>query len=71
MFNFASGMLKDGYQHIHRLKNLLEESDLNNWDSAGSGRAKLRQYVADFAQNEFPAMNDIIVDCFSEYEKDL
>ncbi|MDE0289576.1 MAG: PD-(D/E)XK nuclease family protein, partial [bacterium] len=50
VFNFASGMLKDGYQLIHMLENIMEESDLNNWDSAGSGRAKLRQYVADFAQ---------------------
>ena len=69
IFNKAGDPLNDGFQHIHRLDDILEASDLNNWDDTTlSGVAKLRQYVADFAQNDFPAMNDIIIRCFREYE---
>ena len=69
IFNKAGGSLKDGHLHIHGLEPVLEDSDLNNWDDTTlSGVAKLRQYVADFAQNDFPVMNDIIVECFKEYE---
>ena len=70
VFNYARGMLKDDYQHVHRQRNILNNSDLNNWyDTDSLGPAKLRQYLADFAQNDFPAMNEIIVGCLSEYEK--
>ena len=48
----------------------MKESDLNNWyDATSSGADRLKRYVADFAQSEFPAMNDIIVRCFGEYER--
>ena len=69
-FNKAGGTPNDGYQHIHGLEGVLEASDLNNWDDTTlSGVAKLRQYVADFAQNEFPEMNSVMVECFTEYER--
>lgn len=70
LFNRTGFALKDGYQHVHRQYNELDSSDLNNWyNTDSSGPDKLRQYVADFAQNEFPEINKVIVNCFREHEK--
>ncbi len=46
---------------------ILEESDLKRWDDP-SVRAKIHAWVKDFAENEFPAMNEVIVNCLREYE---
>ena len=56
---------------FHQQVGILDDSDLNNWDDCDAiGPAKLRAWVADFAQNKFPAMNDVIVKCLEEYEAD-
>ena len=31
-------------------------------------RAKIESWVKNFAENEFPAMNDVIVKCLEKYE---
>ena len=70
VFNNTRGTLRDKYHHVNCQDSILEESDFNNWfDTDSLGPSKLKQCVADFARNEFPAMNEIIVSCFSEYEK--
>ncbi len=47
---------------------ILDEADYGvGWDD-GSTRAKVEAWVARFAANEFPAMNEIIVNCLREYE---
>ena len=46
---------------------ILDESDYDQWDDP-SVRDKLMAWVADFAANRFPAMNEVIVNCLKEHE---
>ena len=46
---------------------ILDESDYDRWDDP-SVPAKIAEWVADFAANRFPAMNEAIVNCLDEYE---
>ena len=47
---------------------ILDDSDYGpGWDD-GTTRAKIEAWVKNFAENEFPAMNDVIVKCLEEYE---
>ena len=46
---------------------ILDESDYARWDDP-SVRAKITEWVADFAANRFPAMNEAIVKCLREHE---
>ena len=47
---------------------ILDESDYGvGWDD-GATRAKIEAWIARFAENEFPAMNEVIVNCLREYE---
>ena len=46
---------------------ILDESDYDNWD-VPSVRMKIETWVSNFAANQFPRMNDIIVNCLREYE---
>ena len=48
---------------------ILDESDYDRWDDP-SVPAKITEWVADFAANRFPAMNEAIVNCLEEYEPD-
>ena len=49
---------------------ILDASDYGvGWDD-GATRAKIESWVKNFAENEFPAMNDVIVKCLREYEAD-
>ena len=69
VFNKARGTLKGRYQHVHRIDNIVDESYSIGWhDTDGLGPEKLRQFVANFAENELPAMNEIVVRCLSKYE---
>jgi len=47
---------------------ILDEADYGiGWDD-GTTRAKLEAWVTQFAAKEFPAMNEVIVNCLREYE---
>ena len=48
-------------------ENILNDADLDNWDDP-STRAKIIAWVADFAENRFPKMNEVIINCLREYE---
>ena len=53
-----------------RLSNLgyeLERSYLDNWD-AEAVQAKVMEWMSNFAENQFPAMNEVIVNCLRDYE---
>ena len=48
---------------------ILEESGYDRWDDPNVNvRGKIETWVKNFAQNEFPAMNEVIVDCLRDYE---
>ncbi len=69
VFNRTGPTLIDGWMTFHRQEHILDDSDLNDWDDCGAvGPAKLRAWVTNFAENQFPAMNGVIVNCLREYE---
>ena len=46
----------------------LEDADYGvGWDD-GTTRAKIEAWVSNFAEHQFPAMNEVIVKCLEEYE---
>ena len=47
---------------------ILDESDYVNWQNQDVIHSKIEAWVKNFAENEFPAMNEIIVNCLREYE---
>ena len=59
----------DGWMLLHQEPdNILHDADCGvGWDD-GATRAKLDAWVANFAANQFPAMNEVIVNCFREFE---
>ncbi len=46
----------------------MDDSDFDNWTDQDAIRRKIMDWVNNFAENEFPAMNKVIVDCLREYE---
>ena len=69
LFRPRSVSLSDGWMILHQEADyILDPADYGlGWDD-GTTRAKLEKWVADFATNEFPEMNEIIVNCLGEYE---
>ena len=47
---------------------IVDDSDFDNWTDQDAIRRKIMDWVNNFAENEFPAMNKVIVDCLREYE---
>ena len=61
--------LPEGWVKLHESEDYIpDESDFGTgWDD-GTTRAKLERWIADFAANEFPALNEIIVGCLQEID---
>ncbi len=66
VFNSA-GQVATGWMTVHWGDYILDGGDLNKWDDP-STRAKIEAWVKDFAENQFPAMNEVIVNCLREYD---
>ncbi len=68
-FRPRSVSLSDSWMILHQEADyILDLADYGlGWDD-GTTRAKLEKWVAGFATNEFPEMNEIIVNCLREYE---
>ena len=47
---------------------ILGESDYSNWQNEAAIRAKIQAWIEDFVTEQFPAMNEVIVNCLREYE---
>ena len=64
-----SASLTDGWIILHEEEDyILDSADYGvGWDD-GTTRAKIEAWVAHFAANDFLAMNEIIVNCLSEYQ---
>ena len=58
------------WTHLHEWQNLLEESDLGAKWACDVTRAKLTEWINRFAENDFPSMNEAIVQCLEEFEAD-
>ena len=69
LFTPRTTTLPDGWAILHyEADYILDEADYGvGWDD-GTTRAKVEAWVERFAANEFPAMNEVIVNCLREYE---
>lgn len=69
LFKVKTASLIDGWVILHEEPDyMLDDADYGvGWDD-GSVRDKIEAWVADFAINRFPPMNQVIVDCLREYE---
>ena len=69
LFRPASTALRLGWVILHQEPDyILANTDRGvGWDD-GSVRAKIEAWVADFAKDRFPAMNEVIVNCLREHE---
>ena len=47
---------------------ILDDSHYSRWEDEEAVRTTIMDWVANFAENEFPAMNDVIVKCLEKYE---
>ncbi len=69
LFNRSGINMTASWMSVHVQETILEDADLNNWDDDDAlGPAKIEAWVKNFAENEFPAMNDVIINCLREYE---
>ena len=68
LFKPNTNSLSGHWIHLHQSDYILDKSDFGiGWDD-GTTRAKLENWIADFAAYEFPAMNEVIVRCLQEVD---
>ena len=68
LFKPQASSLTDSWAILHKSDYILNDSDYGvGWDD-GTSHAKMKAWIADFAEREFPAMNEVIVNCLREYE---
>ena len=68
LFKPQASSLTDNWAILHKSDYMLSDSDYGvGWDD-GTSHAKMKAWIADFAEREFPAMNEVIVDCLRKYE---
>ena len=68
LFKLQTNSLTDNWAILHKSDYILNDSDYGvGWDD-GTSHAKMKAWIADFAEREFPAMNEVIVNCLREYE---
>lgn len=66
--NHVSREMKTSYTRLDVKGPILNDSEVENWMDEEATRAKIEAWVKNFAENEFPAMNEVIVNCLREYE---
>ena len=69
VFRLKERTMKDDWMTLHDEDYILDTADYSaRWDD-GSVRAKIMDWVSTFAGDKFLKMNDIIVNCLTEYEQ--
>ena len=67
LFVGVGSTLSPTWMLLHEGENILSADDYAMWDDPAV-RQKVMDWVAVFAENEFPRMNGVIVKCLQEYE---
>ena len=72
LFRRTPSTLPNGWTILHQEADyILDPADCGvGWDD-GDTRDKLEKWITEFATNEFPAMNEIIVNSLQQYEAEL
>ncbi len=68
LFSGAGMVLETRIMLLHAGDNILRESDFDIWDYP-EVQNKIKASVSDFAANQFPAMNEAIVQCLRRYKE--
>ena len=70
VFNRAGSAFKNSWMHPYIGEKIIEEKHLDDWDKEDGEyiRNEIIRWVECFAQNDFPKMNQAIVNCFKEHE---
>ena len=69
LFKPRHSSLQDGYTMLDEYRwNLLEESDLGARWADGTAQEKLMEWVKRYAEDEFPGIDDAIVQCLESFE---
>ena len=68
-FRYAASALNPNWTKLHMARDyILDDADYGvGWDN-GDSSDKIKAWVADFAENQFTAMNAVIVKCLRDYE---
>ncbi len=67
LFSRAGMVLETGIMLLHAGDNILRESDFDIWDDP-EVQNKIKASVSDFAATQFPAINEVIIQCLQSYE---
>ena len=67
LFSHAGRELSSSYTRLDVKGPITEDTDYDNWDDPAV-RAKILDWIADFAENKFPGMNAVIVASLRECE---
>ena len=71
VFNCAEAVYTDDYIRLHTVGMMLDERDRDLWwDEAGTGET-IAGRLEDFARSQFPAINEIIVDCLEAHRASM
>ena len=67
VFRGCQARLTSSWTWLYWKVGLLDDIDYNNWADEAAIRSKITDAVCDFVANEFPAMNEVIVNCLRDY----
>ena len=68
-FNRAGVPTSASWMSVHVQEHILHDADLNNWDDEDAvGPVRLRNWIDNLVDQQFPAINEVIVNCLREYE---
>ena len=67
LFSHAGRELGSSYTRLDVKGPITEDADYDNWDDPAV-RAKIPDWIADFAENQFPKMNEVIRESLRECE---
>ena len=69
VFELGQIALSGRYPRLHdRGQHLLDESELGPGWADGAAHGKITELIERFAKDEFPLINEAIIECFKEYE---
>ena len=71
VFNLRQSSVEGTYTYLHEFRrDLLAEEDLGCRWADGSAKCKLMESVRRFAKDEFPQINEAIINCLESYQQD-
>ena len=67
VFRGCQARLTNSWTWLYWKVHLLDDTDYNNWADEAAIRSKIADAVSGFVAYEFPALNEVIVNCLRDY----